>query len=76
MYRYRKTPKAALEVGEGVTYMNLYNLIRNGKIPPPERDSSGDFIWSDADIERARKALALRKRRKQNAQETAAGATR
>jgi hypothetical protein len=73
MYRYRKTTRAAAELGK--TYMQLYALIRYGKIPTPERDSSGDLIWSDADMARARQALALlEKRRKRPAQETAAGA--
>ncbi len=56
MYRYRKTPAAARELG--TTYHRLINLIRFDKITSPERDSSGDFLWSDADLDRARQALA------------------
>ena len=59
---YRKTPVAARELGVG--YFQLYDLLRFGKIDPPARDSSGDFIWTDADLERARNALASVRRAK------------
>jgi hypothetical protein len=51
----RKTPVVARELQ--VTYHRLIGLIRYGKITPPGRDSSGDFAWTDEDIERARRAL-------------------
>lgn len=54
---YRKTPVAARE--SGITYHRLISLMRYGKLTPPARDSSGDFIWTDADMERIRQALAL-----------------
>ncbi len=56
MFTYRKTPIAARELG--ISYTNLHNLIRYGKLTPPGRDSSGHFVWTDADLERARVALA------------------
>ena len=60
---YRKTPVAARELG--ITYHRLIGLIRFGKLDPvPARDSSGDYIWSDTDLERARRALAVDLRRK------------
>jgi hypothetical protein len=59
---YRKTPVAARELG--VPYYVLTGLLRYGKIDPPGRDSSGDFLWTDADIERARQILADRRQRK------------
>jgi hypothetical protein len=52
---YLKTPVAARELG--VTYHRLIGLLRFDKIDPPARDSSGDYIWSDADLERARRAM-------------------
>jgi hypothetical protein len=48
-----------------VNYQTLFGHIRRGKISPlPAKDSSGDFIWSPSDIERARVALATDRRRK------------
>jgi hypothetical protein len=55
MPNYRKTPVAARELG--TTYHRLMGLLRFGKIDPPARDSSGDYVWTDADLERARAAL-------------------
>jgi hypothetical protein len=57
----RKTPVAARELG--ITYHRLIGLIRFDKIPPPTRDSSGDYLWTDADIERARQAVAAMRKR-------------
>jgi hypothetical protein len=57
----RKTPAAARELG--VTVYRLHSLIRGGKLPPPQKDTSGDFIWTDADVDRARRALTLDRRR-------------
>jgi hypothetical protein len=59
---YRKTPVAARELG--VSYHQLIGLIRYDKIAAPERDSSGDFIWTEADLARAREALATMRRLK------------
>jgi hypothetical protein len=58
----RKTPVAARELK--VSYNTLINLIRFDKITPPDRDSSGDYAWSDEDLQRAREALASRTWRK------------
>jgi hypothetical protein len=53
----RKTPVAAKELG--VSYHQLIGLVRFGKLdPPPGRDSSGDYLWTDADLTRAREAFA------------------
>jgi hypothetical protein len=59
---FRKTPMAARELG--ITYCQLIGLLRYGKITPPQRDSSGDFVWQDADLARARKALDARRHRR------------
>ena len=56
----RKTPIAAKEVG--ISYHRLINLIRFGAIMPPEKDSSGDYVWSDSDVEAARKVIAGRQK--------------
>ena len=57
MGRMRKTTVAVRELA--TTYHRLIGLIRFGKIDPiPGRDSSGDYLWSDEDMQRARQALA------------------
>jgi hypothetical protein len=58
----RRTRRAAEELG--ITEGNLHYLIRSRKLRPPERDSSGDFIWRDSDLEAARQALRIDRRRK------------
>ena len=55
----------------GITYHRLFELIRSNKIPPPQKDSSGDYIWCEQDIERARQALAVRRRPQQGVVEEA-----
>jgi hypothetical protein len=57
-----KTPIAAKQLG--VPVYKLASLIRFQKITPPEKDTSGDYIWAAADIERARAALAQGRSRK------------
>jgi hypothetical protein len=54
-----KTPIAADQVP--ASYTQLMNLIRCRKIKAPAKDSSGDYIWTEADIEAARLALARRR---------------
>lgn len=57
-----KTPAAAQAIP--TTYLGLINLIRYGKIPRPPKDSSGDYVWSDEDLERARQAIKARRKGK------------
>lgn len=59
----RKSPLAAKELG--ISFYRLHGLLRADKITPPQKDSSGDYIWTDEDLERARRALAENDRRKQ-----------
>ncbi len=59
---FLKTPVAARELGVG--YYRLLNLMRLGKLTPPAKDSSGDYIWTDEDLEAARFALTIDFRRK------------
>ncbi|MBL8798764.1 MAG: hypothetical protein JNM56_33030 [Planctomycetia bacterium] len=54
---FLKTPVAAERLG--VSYWRLMGLLRSRKITPPNRDSSGDFIWLEADLDRARQAMGL-----------------
>jgi hypothetical protein len=60
---YLKTPVAARQLG--TTYHRVMGLIRFGKIPTPERDSSGDYLWTAEDLERARQALAARPKKEE-----------
>jgi hypothetical protein len=60
--RYIKTPVAAKE--PGVSYHQLIGLLRYGKITAPARDSSGDYLWTDTDLDRARQALDTMRRPK------------
>jgi hypothetical protein len=60
MPKFWKTPGAADEIG--TTYSRLINLVRFKKIDPPQKDSSGDYVWTREDLERARKALAVGRR--------------
>jgi len=62
----RKTLDVVAELAaDGCTYWKLVSALRSGKIVPlPARDCSGDFIWSDEDIERVRVALRTDLRRK------------
>jgi hypothetical protein len=52
---FLKTPKAAKALG--VSYSQLIYLIRMERMAPPDMDSSGDYIWLPADLDRAREAL-------------------
>jgi hypothetical protein len=60
-----KTPEAARRLG--VPYHRLFGLLRDGKLGPPQKDSSGEYVWGPEDVERAR--LALRARRGRRAEE-------
>jgi hypothetical protein len=55
-----KTPIAASRLG--IRSSHLYSLIRIGKIRPPVKDSSGDFVWSESDLDRARAVIAVGQR--------------
>jgi hypothetical protein len=36
----------------------LYSLLRQGRLTPPPKDGSGDYVWSQHDLDNARAALA------------------
>ena len=48
MTTYRKTPAAARELG--IPYTRLVNWLRSGRLAPPGRDTSGDYVWTDDDM--------------------------
>lgn len=47
----------------GVSYYSLVGLMRSGGVPRPAKDASGNFAWGPDDVERAREAIAGRRRR-------------
>jgi hypothetical protein len=48
----------------GVGYHHLFGLIRSRKLAPPGKDSSGDYVWTPADVDRAREVLLARAKRR------------
>lgn len=55
MNAYVKTPIAARQLE--LSYTKLINQVRYGKIKAPVKDSSGDYMWSAADMAAARNAV-------------------
>jgi predicted site-specific integrase-resolvase len=58
-----KTAEAARLLG--VTYARLFSLIRSGRLVSPRKDGSGDYVWVAEDVDRARSALAVDRRRRE-----------
>jgi hypothetical protein len=48
----------------GTTYWTIISLIRSNRVPAPEKDISGDYIWTPKDLQLARNALENRKKGK------------
>jgi hypothetical protein len=67
-----KTPAATRNLR--VPYTALISLIRYGKIQHPQKDSSGDYIWTDRDLETARPVLADRCQRVHDGNPSVVGA--
>jgi hypothetical protein len=61
--QFRKTPAAAKELR--ISYVFLISLLRYGKLEPPAKDSSGDYVWTDSDLARARKAIEASPRKRE-----------
>lgn len=59
----RKTQEVARELG--VSYYRIISLLRSEKLVPPQKDASGDYIWAVADLEAARRALLIGRRRRE-----------
>jgi hypothetical protein len=53
---YQKTPAVADLLG--ISYSRLINLLRTRRLVPPQKDTSGDYVWTSEDVERARQVLA------------------
>ena len=50
----------------GISYYALFELLRGRHLTPPEKDSSGDYVWTEEDVERARQALVSRRHKPRN----------
>jgi hypothetical protein len=57
-----KSPLAARALG--INKPHLLNLVDSGRCPPPRKDSSGHYLWTEQDLENARAALTVDRRRK------------
>jgi hypothetical protein len=54
----RKTRQVCEVLGTNVN--KIWAAMRSGKLgPPAARDCSGDFLWTEQEIEAARRALAI-----------------
>ncbi len=49
----------------GVIAATVCQMIMRGKIPEPGRNRLGHYEWTEADLQRARQALAADRRRKE-----------
>jgi hypothetical protein len=63
---FLKTPVVAERLGIG--YHLLFGLIRSRRLTPPAKDSSGDYVWTPADVARAREVLTGRGQRRRSSQ--------
>jgi hypothetical protein len=61
----KKTKDVARELG--ISVLKLRAMLQNEKLEPPPKDSSGDYVWTDADVERARVAAQTDRRRRRPA---------
>ncbi len=59
------TPQVAKKLG--VSYGTVIRMVQHEQIPRPARDSSGDYAWTDNDVQAARGVLEERKRRREKA---------
>jgi hypothetical protein len=58
-----KTTEVTRILGAGP--WEVVGLLRYDRLlPKPEKDSSGDYLWTEADVERARQALRAHRARK------------
>ncbi len=44
-------------VRQGISYHRIVAALRAGKLTPPQKDSSGDFVWTADDVARLMKVL-------------------
>jgi hypothetical protein len=50
----------------------LLALVSRGAIPAPAKDSANQYLWTDENIEAARQALRIDRRRREHRQPAAA----
>ena len=58
MVTYASTRQVAAEIG--VRPMTLLRAVWDGRIPPPPKNSAGDFCWRRVDVRRAAEAFGRR----------------
>jgi hypothetical protein len=57
---------------ENIPVKDIQNAIALRLFPPPAKDRSGRFVWTDRDVARMRKAVQDRRRGRRSRQEGAA----
>lgn len=48
----------------GISYHRIVAALRSGKVKPPPKDCSGDYLWAEENVEELMQALATDRRRK------------
>ena len=61
--KLRTTRETADELG--LAYFGVFNLIRYGHIDPPAKTGAGHYLWSDADVAAARRAIEAHRAREE-----------
>lgn len=56
--RYRKTNAVARLLK--MNFGTLNNIVRQKRIPAPERTTDGTYLWSEQDVENVRELLRAR----------------
>lgn len=59
------TRVAAAQLGVPPSWLNAV-VYQNRLVPPPPKDNRGCYEWRPEDIERARKVMAIDRRRKEH----------
>lgn len=57
--------RISVTLGRIITPVTLANVIRNGRMTPPAKDSGGRYSWSEQDLAAAVAALNTDRRRKE-----------
>lgn len=68
-------PKLTRDVAAllNISTLTVHNLIRTGRLAEPARDSSNRYVWTAQNIEAARVALTIDRRRREHRQEARHG---
>jgi hypothetical protein len=62
----RKMPTGPFGRAHGFSVVRLLGLIYQGRIPPPEKDLAGRYLWGTEDLANVQRALARDRRRKEH----------